>query len=659
MLTTLRRALNTSYVMFSAFVWLFFSACLQAQTPQYQIKDLHIEQQQKSTILRIKELFVAPDIHIKDIYYQCQGTVDLYPNHTCQEAELAFDLQQNRLQLVGQVNYDVLEQVLKINAVDQDNTMVFNYDSARKRQDIQLTDWPIKKWLPPLFKSIKDNLTATANGDIGVTLNQGLIKSIEPVKFSSLDYEHSDDLIALGLAGQIEFAWHSQQQSVTAELSINQGEALLKQVYVNFSEFPLQLSLNIDMSDQRYAIHWGLAHESAFTAKGELGLSDSFGINSWQAQVNIKDSHLVNKHITNSVLEIYGFNQNQADGGFLLTASGHGNQVEHVTAQFEDFSFANQKRKLSVSGLTGEVDWQWHQTSQPSNLSWQSLILSGLPIKQASLDFNLSEDHFSLYGRHQFPVFDGALVIQRLTVNDFMAEEPAELQMDAEIEPISLLPVSQALDWPQLAGQISGELPGMVKTGNVIEFDGTLHLSVFDGSIRFENLSMERLFGVAPVIAADVDINLLDLALLTQTYDFGLITGRLSGQIDQLRITNWKVDRMDASIYSVETEDSDQTISQKAIENISAIGGIKGALSRTFLRFFDEFKYNKLKLSCKLHNSVCQIGGIDNQNGRFTIVEGGGIPKINIVGFAREIAWDVFISRLLNASYESRPPHKS
>jgi hypothetical protein len=50
---------------------------------------------------------------------------------------------------------------------------------------------------------------------------------------------------------------------------------------------------------------------------------------------------------------------------------------------------------------------------------------------------------------------------------------------------------------------------------------------------------------------------------------------------------------------------------------------------------------------------VCQIGGIDNQDGRFTIVEGGGLPKINIVGYARQIAWDVFISRLLNASYDS------
>jgi len=112
--------------------------------------------------------------------------------------------------------------------------MVFNYDSAQQRQVIQLKDWPINKWLPPLFKPIKENLTATANGSVGVTLDEGVIKSIETLEFSGLDYEHSDDLIALGLAGQIDFNWHSRQQTVTAELSINQGEALLKQVYINF-----------------------------------------------------------------------------------------------------------------------------------------------------------------------------------------------------------------------------------------------------------------------------------------------------------------------------------------------------------------------------------------------------------------------------------------
>lgn len=632
---------------------LLIAVNLVAEEPQYRLKGLQLLQQQSSTILDIKQLYMAPDIQINDIRYRCHHTVDVYPLHHCQQADLRFHLQQNQLQLSGRVDYDVLNNVLKVNAVDQDKTMVFNYDSARQRQRIELTDWPIKKWLPPLLTSIKDNLSAQANGVVAVDLDDGAVKSLEGIQFSGLDYEHSDDLIALGLSGRIDFDWLSRQQTVSARVRINQGEALLKQVYVNFSEFPLVLDLKVDSRDSDYVIQWQLDNETAFEATGEMILSEDFNMGDWQGRLEITDSTLFNKHITNSVLEIYGFNKNQAAGGFEVNASGHGPRVAHMTADFKDFSFTNQKRKLAIAGLNGKVDWQWHQTSQPSSLSWHSLVLSGLPIQAADLRFNISEDELSLYGRHVLPIFDGALVIQRLTVDGFMAEEPAAVKMDAEIEPISLLPISQALNWPQLAGQISGQLPGMVKSGHVIAFDGTLHLSVFDGSIRFQNLSMERLFGVAPVIAADVDINLLDLALLTQTYDFGLITGRLSGFIDHLRITNWKVDRMDATVYSVKTENSDQTISQKAIENISAIGGIKGAISRTFLRFFEEFKYKKIKLSCKLHNSVCQIGGIDNQDGRFTIVEGGGLPKINIVGYARQIAWDVFISRLLNASYDS------
>ncbi len=143
------------------------------------------------------------------------------------------------------------------------------------------------------------------------------------------------------------------------------------------------------------------------------------------------------------------------------------------------------------------------------------------------------------------------------------------------------------------------------------------------------------------------------MSLLTETFGFGLITGKLSGVINDLRITNWKTDRLDAEVYTVKTKGIKQIISQRAIENISSLGGIKGAISKTFLRFFDDFRYKKIKLSCKLNNSVCEIGGLKNQNNQFVIVEGGGIPKINIVGFVRAINWEEFVSRLLNANYDN------
>jgi len=50
-------------------------------------------------------------------------------------------------------------------------------------------------------------------------------------------------------------------------------------------------------------------------------------------------------------------------------------------------------------------------------------------------------------------------------------------------------------------------------------------------------------------------------------------------------------------------------------------------------------------------DAVCVIGGIKDKNGGFVIVQGGGIPEINILGFRRRINWHEFVDRLLNANY--------
>ena len=319
MLTILTRPVTPTFKRLFVLFCLLVSSVLSAQNLHYRLTGLQVEHRQEHTRVMIDSLFVAPDIHLKDIQYQCQGVVAVYPTHECQQAQLAFDLQHNRLQLSGRVRYDVVEQILQVNATDKDNTMVFNYDSEQQRQIIEMTDWPIKKWLPPLFKSIKDNLTATANGSVAVILDQGLIKSLNSLKFSALDYEHSDDLIGLGLAGEIDFSWHSQQQGLTAKLLINEGEALLKQVYVNFSDFPLELNLTLDKRGEQYAIEWDLAHDTAFMASGQLSLHSDWTLGNWQGNLDIKDSDSFNKQITNSVLEIYGFSSTRPVERYRLT----------------------------------------------------------------------------------------------------------------------------------------------------------------------------------------------------------------------------------------------------------------------------------------------------------------------------------------------------
>lgn len=628
-----------------------YQVAFSAQS-KWQFNDLQINYDNQNTQVTAASVTLLPETTISQLKYVCQSIINVYPQHDCPKAQLTFNLEQYKIALQGQVAYDLSLPWVKIDAIDQKDSINLHYDSRQQLQLLELKQLALQQWLPTLMKPIKENLNASLSGTVNYDIGTGLLAVSEPLKFSNFNYEHSDDLIALGLSGVLNFNYDVNNGVLNAKINIDNGEALLKQVYINFAEFPLQLNFEVKMDSSPYQVKVAINHEKALDATAEFTVQNDMSLQDWHLDVAVLDSDMVNKQLINSVLEIYGFTNNKAAGQFTVSAEGQGLTINQMGFNFTDFSFSNTKRKLAVDKLNGQVDWQWQQISKPSKLSWQNLKLSGLPVDAAQIEFNLSEDRFKLYGRHDFPVFDGAFVIERLDIDKIIGEQPSEVHMDAEIEPISMNLITNHLGWPEMAGQFSGEVPGLIKTGNVINFEGTLNLSVFDGTVRIKNLSMERLFGVAPVIAADIDLNFLDLATVTKTFDFGLITGRLSGEVGQLRVTNWKVDRMDAKIYSVESENSDQTISQKAIENISSLGGIQGAISRSFLRFFERFKYKKLKLSCKLHNSVCLMGGIDNKLNQFTIVEGGGLPKINIVGFAREIDWDVFVNRLLNASYD-------
>jgi hypothetical protein len=71
-------------------------------------------------------------------------------------------------------------------------------------------------------------------------------------------------------------------------------------------------------------------------------------------------------------------------------------------------------------------------------------------------------------------------------------------------------------------------------------------------------------------------------------------------------------------------------------------------LQRGFLQFFEDFSYQKLGLSCRLQNEVCEMNGIEDAKQGYYIVKGGGglPPWINVVGYTRLVDWSDLIARL-------------
>jgi hypothetical protein len=144
----------------------------------------------------------------------------------------------------------------------------------------------------------------------------------------------------------------------------------------------------------------------------------------------------------------------------------------------------------------------------------------------------------------------------------------------------------------------------------------------------------------------------LDLAQLTGAFSFGRIEGRLDDDVDGLRLVNWQPVAFDAWLGTPAGDRSRKRISQRAIDNISSIGGgPTGVLSRGVMRFFEDFAYARIGWRCVLRDGVCHMDGLaPAKDGGYVLVQGRLLPRIDVVGFQREVDWNTFLSQLKSAS---------
>ncbi|MFN2334573.1 MAG: hypothetical protein ABR550_09145, partial [Wenzhouxiangellaceae bacterium] len=127
---------------------------------------------------------------------------------------------------------------------------------------------------------------------------------------------------------------------------------------------------------------------------------------------------------------------------------------------------------------------------------------------------------------------------------------------------------------------------------------------------RIEQMSVERPFGSLPALSSRIEFDRLDLMLVTGAFEFGAMSGLLSGYIHDLRLLDWQPVAFDAWFETL-TGKGDRRISQKAVNSLSNLSGGGGALSGTVLRWFEDFPYRKAGIGCRLANNVCRMRGLE------------------------------------------------
>lgn len=458
----------------------------------------------------------------------------------------------------------------------------------------------------------------------------------------------------------------SSRMPARGRVSLSSGQAYADPVFLDFGAHRADLDFEgvLDTEAGRFeAASFALDHADVLKADGSATLDFAGETLLTAGRIRIEALELANAlpAYAQPFLVATSFKDVAGSGSIRGEVEVDEGLPKRAALEFEGAGFDSPTSAVSLQGLAGQLNWHDDASRSAlagkiddalfeSRLSWKAGRLWGLELGAASLPFTTTGRHFRLLEPVTLPVFDGGLAIDTLRVRHAGTDE-MYVRFDATLEPISVALLSRAFGWPEFQGTLEGEIPGLQLRQGVVTLGGALEARVFDGRVAVRDLRLQDPLGKFPRMFANIGLDNLDLELVTRTFEFGTITGRLSGYVSDLETFGWMPEAFDAALFTPPGDESRHRISQRAVTNLSSIGGGSGggvaaALQGGFLRFFDDFRYDRLGLSCRLANDVCVMGGVLPAPGGYYIVKGSGLPRIDVIGSQTRVAWTTLVRQL-------------
>lgn len=453
--------------------------------------------------------------------------------------------------------------------------------------------------------------------------------------------------------GRFDLDTTSGPTRIDLDASLRGGELLLGPLYAKLPDHPVLLGLRADAQNGGFELSRLRVNDAdalqldgalAFDAKGELKtlrldhLHASFPAayqrygQAWLTTLGLRDVRIAG--------QLSGSLDLRADGAhsFAFTTDG--------------LNLADTDGRLAIEGLHGGLDWASQGERPATTLSWRSLQFYRVPNGAAQSQWQSRAGTLSLLQPLQVPVLKGQLRIGELDWRP-AAAKGQRLSTSMVLTGVDMAAFSQAMGWPAFPGTLGGAIPSLRWVDDRFELQGGLSASLFGGFVDITRLSLQQPFGTNPVLNGDIALKQLDLAAITSVFDFGSISGRLDGSIDDLRLVNWSPVAFKASLLA----GSGGRISQRAVNNLTAVGGggIAAGLQGAVLKLFKTFGYKRIGLNCTLQGTLCQMSGLEATGDGYTIVEGSGLPRLQVIGHQTKVDWPTLVRRLQEAINGTAP----
>ncbi|HEY2347120.1 MAG TPA: hypothetical protein VGH80_14810 [Xanthomonadaceae bacterium] len=483
-----------------------------------------------------------------------------------------------------------------------------------------------------------------------------------PLRLRGFALETPDGSVAtdaLDADVRLAFNRNASQRKLAIDADVHGGELLAGGLYAALPKTPITAGLRAQQAGNGdwtlSALDW--KDGAVLTASGGARWSPTQGLRTLDLQLQSRDLAIAHDRYLTGWLDPAGFAGLKLHGEAQADIALGENGWRSGHARLQGVDAIDGKQRFELHGLAGDLRWTADAVAVDSALHWNSGALFGIALGPAPFALRSQSRHIALSAPAGIPMLGGTLRLDRFDLVPPTANSGARFVLGLSLLKLEVAQIARVLGWPAFGGTLDGNLPSAHYADNVLDFDGALNAQVFGGKLAITRLAMERPFGDDPSVNVDLDIDDFDLKTLTSLFGFGQISGRLDGSIRGLRLLDWTPVAFDAQLRSDDKAPDSRRISQRAIVDLSDVGGsgIAAGLQSQALRLFQDFGYARLGLSCKLANDVCRMGGIEKDTGGsagagYTIVEGSGLPHISVIGFERQVDWPTLVARLKAAT---------
>jgi hypothetical protein len=472
--------------------------------------------------------------------------------------------------------------------------------------------------------------------------------------FAFTDAESLNVGEGLGFSLSFDATRRKEAWDIVAGMRVDEGQVYLDPVYIEVPVKPVRIDSALEWNDRdrRLVIKRAhIDHPGALEAdlQADVVVGDVMDINS--LRVDMKNAQLPGFYETYLRPFLIGtdLDELETEGRMAGNLAFTPNEGPVLTLSYDDVYFDDRRDRFGAYGLIGSIEWRERGSEWlSSRLAVDGGHLFEFDIGAAELLVETRGRDLRLANSVKVPVLDGDLAVQSFEIEG-VGTSDLTWAFDALLTPVSMTRVSAALDWPLLKGTLAGMIPDVHYADGEVTVGGALLVKAFEGELVTKNLRLVDPFGLVPRLYADIVLNDLDLGSVTSTFKIGSITGRLEGHMKGLELVAWRPVAFDALFRTPPDDRSRHRISQNALDDLTSIGGgVQSALQATFIRGFDTFRYNKLGLSCRLKNGICHMDGVAPANGGYYIVQGAGLPRVDLIGQGRYVDWDVLLDRLMS-----------